>query len=164
MIQAKAERLPIGWNCVDTVICVNVLDHVHKPEQAMGSIHRILRNGGKLLLAVDLRSKPEQLNGPHPHLLGVEDVRYFYESRRYRLDRFEVIPARMKELDGCLVAVLYKPQESSKREVHSWLSILMCPVCGGNLLEKNDGYFCPACNSEYYQQDGVLVMQPEHLD
>lgn len=45
-------KLPFGDGEFDAVLCSQVLEHVFRPEDFLGEIHRIMRCGGVLLLAV----------------------------------------------------------------------------------------------------------------
>jgi len=43
-------ELPFGDECVDTIICTGVLEHVTDPQRAMGEIFRVLKLGGKVYI------------------------------------------------------------------------------------------------------------------
>jgi SAM-dependent methyltransferase len=45
-------RFPLGDASFDSVLCSQVLEHVFKPEDFLQEINRVMRPGGKLLLAV----------------------------------------------------------------------------------------------------------------
>lgn len=46
------EPLPIESDLFDTVICSDVLEHLHSPSVTLAEISRVLRPGGKLILSV----------------------------------------------------------------------------------------------------------------
>jgi len=41
---------PVESNSIDLIVCDNVLEHIEKPVQFFGEIHRVLRNGGFLCI------------------------------------------------------------------------------------------------------------------
>jgi SAM-dependent methyltransferase len=49
-IVADAHHLPFADETFDVVICTEVLEHLHTPEQAMSEFRRVLKPGGRLLL------------------------------------------------------------------------------------------------------------------
>lgn len=51
-VQAKAERLPFPTASVDTVLLLDVLEHVSDEPKVIAEVHRILRPGGSLILSV----------------------------------------------------------------------------------------------------------------
>ena len=42
--------LPFGNECVDTIICTGVLEHVTDPQRAVEGIYRVLKPGGKVYI------------------------------------------------------------------------------------------------------------------
>ncbi|MCW8877229.1 MAG: class I SAM-dependent methyltransferase [Kangiellaceae bacterium] len=64
----------IGSNVYDSALCLEVLEHVPDPFQAVSEIHRILKKGGKLVLSV-------------PHLSRLhEEPHDYYRFTKYGLD------------------------------------------------------------------------------
>jgi len=51
-IIGRADLLPIQDNCMDSVLCTQVLEHVEEPSVVIGEIHRILKNGGHALISM----------------------------------------------------------------------------------------------------------------
>ena len=49
-IVANAESLPIKSNSIDIVLCNQLIEHVPEPDKIIGEIHRILKEGGILIL------------------------------------------------------------------------------------------------------------------
>jgi O-antigen/teichoic acid export membrane protein/SAM-dependent methyltransferase len=52
LVEASATRLPFRTGSVDTVLFLDVLEHVDSERLAIEEIHRVLRPGGTLLLSV----------------------------------------------------------------------------------------------------------------
>lgn len=50
---AQAENLPYKAGQFDLVLCYETIEHVRKPKVAMQEIRRVLKKGGRLLLAMD---------------------------------------------------------------------------------------------------------------
>lgn len=53
LAQASADALPLPTGAFDAVLCVNALEAVREPAQALSEMRRVLRPGGRLLLAHD---------------------------------------------------------------------------------------------------------------
>ncbi len=49
-IVGDAHHLPIESEAFGTILCTEVLEHLHTPEQAVSEMYRVLRPGGKLIL------------------------------------------------------------------------------------------------------------------
>lgn len=52
LIRDISEGIPFPDGTFDNVFCIEVLEHVPNPFQAMGEIHRVLKPGGVLLVSV----------------------------------------------------------------------------------------------------------------
>jgi SAM-dependent methyltransferase len=44
-----AAKLPLADECVDTILCTEVMEHVHDPERAISEFARVLRPGGIII-------------------------------------------------------------------------------------------------------------------
>ncbi len=44
-----AAKLPLADECVDTILCTEVMEHVHHPERAISEFARVLRPGGIII-------------------------------------------------------------------------------------------------------------------
>jgi len=51
-VYADARALPLPDGSADTVLLLEVLEHVAEPERAVGEANRVLRDGGKLIVSV----------------------------------------------------------------------------------------------------------------
>lgn len=81
------EALPFRDKTFDVVVSLNVLDHVIWPELVIREASRVLRDGGTLLLRVNLyplpgiiRSLLPVVDRSHPHHFSKNDVRRLLES------------------------------------------------------------------------------------
>ena len=50
-VQALAEEVPFANDSFDAVICAELLEHVRDPRRVLSEAHRVLRNGGTLLMS-----------------------------------------------------------------------------------------------------------------
>ena len=60
-VQADAEHLPIGSECIDWVVCSEVLEHLPDPASALREITRVLRPGGHVAIATPVDSVAQRL-------------------------------------------------------------------------------------------------------
>ena len=60
-IWADGQCLPLADACVDTVLSLEVLEHLPKPEHCVAEMARVLRPGGRLLLTVPFLQPLHQL-------------------------------------------------------------------------------------------------------
>jgi SAM-dependent methyltransferase len=51
-VYADAGQLPLMGQSVDCVICTEVLEHLPRPERCVTEIHRLLRDGGLVLVSI----------------------------------------------------------------------------------------------------------------
>lgn len=91
-----AAKLPIGDNCVDTILCTEVMEHIHDPERTIGEFARVLRPGGRLITTA-------------PFIYPIHDK---YDFFRYSPDGLAVIMNRyglevetIKPLSGTAVTL-----------------------------------------------------------
>ncbi len=78
------EDLPFRSCSMDTAACTNVLDHVQNPGETLREIRRVLREGGELLLTVDVFGDRRSRIGAHPHTFVPRDVRELLEGNGFR--------------------------------------------------------------------------------
>ncbi|MCW3020225.1 MAG: type 11 methyltransferase [Solirubrobacterales bacterium] len=64
MIDADGGELPLADSCADTVLLLDVIEHVAEPERVLEEAHRVLRPGGTIIVSVPHR-------GPTRHLDAV---------------------------------------------------------------------------------------------
>lgn len=71
-LPVQAEDLPLLDDFADLVICRNALDHMPKPEAALGEIRRILNPDGVFFASVDIGGAPTP---DEPTVFSVESLR-----------------------------------------------------------------------------------------
>ena len=62
MIDADLGELPIPAGCADTVLLLDVIEHVAEPERALAEAHRVLAPGGALIISVPHRGPTSRLD------------------------------------------------------------------------------------------------------
>lgn len=73
-----AENLPLLDDFADLVICRNALDHMPKPEIALGEIRRILKRDGLFFASVDIGGSPTP---DEPTVFSVESLHALLSER-----------------------------------------------------------------------------------
>jgi len=62
-INSVTEAVPLRESCVDIVLMVEVLEHVHSDRRTLEEVRRVLRKGGILLVTVPNRFYPFETHG-----------------------------------------------------------------------------------------------------
>ncbi|HVM16483.1 MAG TPA: methyltransferase domain-containing protein [Gaiellaceae bacterium] len=112
LVEGDATALPFDAGSFDVGTCVRVLHHVRRPELVVAELTRVVRPGGRVLLADQLApldpllaidaDRFERARDPsHQRLLPDSDVRFLLEMNGLVLERAEVRQER-RELDPYL--------------------------------------------------------------
>jgi SAM-dependent methyltransferase len=148
---------PFGDASFDGVLCSQVLEHVFAPEEFLGEIHRVLRPGGHLVLAVpfvwDEHEQPQDF------------ARYSSYGLRALLERngFEIVAQRKSVADASAVAQLasawlFKVTRSRFRTLNRLAQVaLIAPVNVGGAIA---GAILPR-NEDFYLDNIVLARRGE---
>ena len=76
-----SEELPWDDGSFDAVLCLNSFHHYPNPEKVLNEMNRVLKKGGKLVMADPWQSTPlRQLMNTFIHFNGGGDVRIYSES------------------------------------------------------------------------------------
>jgi len=87
-IKSIAECLPLKQNAVDTLFCVNALDHCHNPTKSLAEMKRTLKHNGTLVLMVHIIEFKKKLL--HSILSKTKIRKIFHAKKiRYGLSQFE---------------------------------------------------------------------------
>lgn len=73
-VTAPGEAIPLAEACVDLAMCINALDHMCDPFQALQEIHRVLKPGGRFLLELHLHGETDAGHPTEFDLKGVKDL------------------------------------------------------------------------------------------
>lgn len=120
--------------CSDTVLCINVLEHVGDDEAALANIYKILEKGGKLILLVPahptLYSKMDANLGHYRRYTSHELCRKVRKSGFAVIDRFYFNP--LGAVGWFIAGKVFRCGEI--RPGHLWLQKLLMPIAV--LLDK----------------------------
>jgi len=110
----------IADGTVDVVFCLEVLEHVARPEAAAAAIRRVLRPGGLVI-------------GSTPFLLGIHDqphdyYRYTSHGLRHLFGAWELLDLRERNGYFAAVAVLVTRRFAVGTAVERMLAALLCPI------------------------------------
>jgi len=104
-IYSPIERIPVGDNEFDLVICTEVFEHIPEPIEAMRELVRICKIGGRILITAPFTSGIHQ--EPYHFYSGFSPYFYNYLAGKYNLlvSRFksqgDMFLLNVQELDRC---------------------------------------------------------------
>ncbi len=78
MLASMAERIPLMTASVDACYCINALDHMMKPYQALAEMYRILKPQGYFAFSVDVGGTKD-----HPIKIYQKDLDAFFTHARF---------------------------------------------------------------------------------
>ncbi|MGV6826004.1 MAG: class I SAM-dependent methyltransferase, partial [bacterium] len=84
-VLGTAEALPFAPNCFDSLVCLEVMEHLPDPQGALEEMYRVLRPSGKVLISI-------------PFAYPIHDAPYDFQ----RLTRYQLV--RICERAGFVVA------------------------------------------------------------
>lgn len=92
-LAGNLERLPFADASLDAVVCSQVIEHLLDDQAGLNELHRVLRSGGQLVISTDNHDNlvTRWLAAPIRlirALLGLQDWRYPFPHRDYRLAEF----------------------------------------------------------------------------
>lgn len=110
----------IGDGTVDAIFCLEVLEHVARPEAAAATLRRVLRPGGLLV-------------GSTPFLHGIHDqphdyYRYTSHGLRHLFSNFEPLDLRARNGYFAAVAVLITRRFAVGTVAERRRAALLCPI------------------------------------
>ena len=82
-VDGDIQALPFASDCVDGILCIEVLEHVPNPQAAADEMYRVLRAGGCLLLTTPFLQAYHGKPGDYSDF-----YRYTDEGLRWLLRRF----------------------------------------------------------------------------
>jgi len=94
-VSGVGENLPLPNDCIDFVILCNVLDHARDPSRILSEAYRVLRNGGKVYLVVNIFPRPlvpfrdllSAIDKPHPYHFTSDEIQSLFSESRFRIRR-----------------------------------------------------------------------------
>ena len=93
-INGTAEKMPLTDNSVDFCICLNAIDHMQSPDEALGQIRRVLKTGGKLCISCSVFNRWSRplfplfnlLDTPHPHHFTKSSFSNMLRKNKFKID------------------------------------------------------------------------------
>ena len=91
-VQASAEQLPLADNCVDRLMANHMLYHVPDQAAALAEMRRVLKPGGRVMLATNAADANDLLH--HAHSAAAQALGYLPTPRmtsRFHLGHLELV-------------------------------------------------------------------------
>lgn len=155
-------RLPMEDASFDTVMCIEVLEHVPDPEALLADMYRVLKPGGQLLLTVPWSARVHHI--PHDYS---RFTRFGLESRLTRVG-FADLDVRERGNDIAVIANkliiltlrLIRPKAQAQA-LWSWpLALLLVPVTAGFVVATHIALRCDLGSREDPLGYGVIAVKP----
>jgi SAM-dependent methyltransferase len=89
-VQMNLTDTPLRTNTFDAIICIHVLEHIEKDQEAMSELFRVLKPGGWAVLSVPIQLKEKTFEDPSitaPH----ERKRAFGEEEHVRIYGYDLV-------------------------------------------------------------------------
>lgn len=160
---SNLEALPFRDETFDAALCMNVLEHVRRPDICLSEIYRVLKPGGVVYLMVPLFAREHQL--PHDYYRYTSyGIDYLLNRTGFRVEYvrpmggyFRVLAAILSRASAYLfprsrafaLRLLLSPLELIAKPLFSVLIPLLC--LGLDPLDRKRGYTtgfsCKGCKS-----------------
>ena len=133
-LYGDARRLPIADNCFDTVMFLDVLEHVHRPDLAIAEAARVLKRDGRMLLTIPFAYPMH--DQPHDYQRITEHglVQLLHDTGLQAKTITEIGTAAESAASNFCIALAQGAIDSM--EARSWRSLLV-PVVGITVLLAN---------------------------
>jgi ubiquinone/menaquinone biosynthesis C-methylase UbiE/uncharacterized protein YbaR (Trm112 family) len=149
LVWQDASSLPFDDGAFDSVTCLESLEFLPQPIEALAEMVRVLAPGGILFLTNRVGRESRLLPGraiPRPLF---EQVLASHPLRDVQVRHWQVdYDLAMARKDGYLEA---KGQGDA-----DLASLLHCPGCGGQLRRTMDRLACPGCGRVYPVREGIV--------
>ncbi|MFC2141599.1 class I SAM-dependent methyltransferase [Acidobacteriota bacterium] len=153
LLQITEGDLPFLDESLDMVVSLDYLEHLDDDRACLGEIHRILKKGGRLLLATPRTGFPLLLNKLRP-LLGMKLEFYGHKREGYTLKNLE----HMLEETG-LYAIKQKGFSGFITEIMELaLNFLYVRIYGAAdpAPDLRDGHIRPSTSEEFTRRKGIF--------
>lgn len=149
LIWQDATHLPFDDGQFDAVTCLESLEFLPKPLEALAEMVRVLAPGGVLFLTNRVGRESRLLPGraiPRPLF---EQVLAEHPLREVQVRRWQVdYDLAMARKNGYL--------ESIEQDYVDLVSLVRCPDCGRRLLRDADHLVCQPCQNVYPVREGTV--------
>jgi SAM-dependent methyltransferase len=131
-VHADAAALPIAGACVDAVVCLEVLEHLERPNAALAEFARVLKPDGRLLLSVPFLYPIH--DAPHDYQrLTEHGLRRDLENAGFELSRLERQGHAVRAAGLLLSLALVGGLHVRRR----WYDYLLAPFALAGVLSVN---------------------------
>ncbi|WP_210324170.1 class I SAM-dependent methyltransferase [Azorhizobium oxalatiphilum] len=155
-------RLPMDDGSFDTLMCVEVLEHVPDPEALLADMHRVLKPGGRLLLTVPWSARVHHI--PHDY------SRFTRFGLASRMAAAGFVDVEVQERGNDIAAIankliiltlrLIRPKPRV-RALWSWpLALLLAPATVGFVVAAHISVRCGLGSKEDPLGYGVTATKP----
>lgn len=146
-----AARLPFDTGAFDAVTCLEALEFLPRPLEALYEMVRVLAPGGVLFVTNRVGREARLLPGRAIPRLTFRQALAAHQLRDVEVRRWQV---------SYDLAMAWKegPALRAGAGATEWLSVLRCPECGGRLDGTPVRITCPACGRAYAICEGAARM------
>ena len=146
-----ASRLPFSDGTFDAVTCLESLEFMPHPREALAEMVRVLAPGGVLFVTNRVGHEARLLPGraiPRPEF---ERVLAGQPLADFRVQRWQVnYDQAFARKSGERVA--------AERQGADLAFLLRCPACGGSVQRGGMDYSCRDCRADYPIREGIVLL------
>jgi SAM-dependent methyltransferase len=149
LIWQDASQLPFGDGAFDAVVCLESLEFLPRPLEAMAEMVRVLAPGGAFLVTNRV--------GQDARLLPGRAIVRSGFAQTLATHSLSEVQVRAWQRDYDLALARKEGQLGLEgRGGDDLLSLLRCPACGGQLQGSTFNLVCQVCRRSYPIRDGIL--------
>jgi ubiquinone/menaquinone biosynthesis C-methylase UbiE/uncharacterized protein YbaR (Trm112 family) len=151
LVWQDARYLPFGDGVFDAVACLEALEFLPNPRDALAEMVRVLAPGGGLFVTNRVGRDARLLPGHAIRRAELEQVLVPLGLHHVDVRRWQV---------SYDLAMAWKEGQLGEavRCGTSWLSLLRCPDCHGALQERPAALSCPTCRQSYPIRHGIVCL------
>ena len=149
LVWQEAGRLPFEDGVFDAVTCLEALEFLPHPLDALAEMVRVLAPGGVLFVTNRVGREAWLLPGRTIRRADLEQVLAALGLREVDVRRWQA------SYDLAMARKGGQPRAPRGCSI-GWLSVLRCPGCCGVLTERPAVLSCPVCKQDYPIHDGIV--------
>ena len=151
LIWDDASRLPFGDGTFDAVTCLESLEFMPRPREALSEMVRVLAPGGVLFVTNRVGYEARLLPGRAIPRVAFEQVLGDLPLSEFQVRRWQV------NYDQ---AIARKSGERAigLKEQRDLAALLRCPACGGTVERGGTAFTCDGCRQAYPIREGIVLL------
>jgi ubiquinone/menaquinone biosynthesis C-methylase UbiE len=149
LVWQEAGRLPFEDGVFDAVTCLEALEFLPHPLEALAEMVRVLAPGGVLFVTNRVGREARLLPGHTIRRTDLEQVLAVLGLHEVDVRRWQV------SYDLAMARKGGQPRATGRCS-SGWLSVLRCPGCCGVLKERPAVLSCPVCKQHYPIHEGIV--------